>query len=163
MSESGNQDAPQVSRDNPESTMASQGQRTIIGRYLTRLVLPLWILTLVATLICWPLHHDTVPKYMAVIVGILTFLPIVLWFCLVFWRAVWQGFDELEAASRPVPSPEAIHAALQDEWRRPPTVQEVAAVQQVLVNRRNQHLINAGITFGALYLMNDAAHRSTGA
>jgi hypothetical protein len=35
----------------------------------------------------------------------------------------------------------------------------VAAVQQMLTNRRNEALVNAGIGFGALYLFNHNLHR----
>ncbi len=67
--------------------------------------------------------------------------------------------ETFAAASRPVPSPQHIAWQLQQEWGRPPTVEEVAAVQQILVTEKNQALLNTGITLGAVYLMNKNMHR----
>lgn len=58
----------------------------------------------------------------------------------------------------PVPSPQHIAWELQREWNRPPTMEEVAAVQQILINEKNQALLNTGMTLGALYLMNRNVH-----
>jgi hypothetical protein len=64
----------------------------------------------------------------------------------------------LNAAMKPVPNPAEISWGLQQEWGRQPTVQEVAAVQQMLTSERNQSLLNSGITLGALYLMDRNLH-----
>jgi hypothetical protein len=73
-----------------------------------------------------------------------------------------RAYDSAMTAAQPIPSPQEIYAGLANEWGRAPTVQEVAAVQQVLVNQRNQHLINAGMSFGVLYMVHDASRRSRG-
>lgn len=54
-------------------------------------------------------------------------------------------------ANTPVPPPAQIAYRLQSEWGRPPTVQEVAAVQQMLMNEKNAAMVQAGIGIGALY------------
>jgi len=64
----------------------------------------------------------------------------------------------LRIASIPVPSPVDISFQLQAEWGRPATLQEVAAVHQMLTSRRNQALINSGIAIGALYLIDQRNH-----
>jgi hypothetical protein len=61
---------------------------------------------------------------------------------------------EMKVASTPVPSPGEIEAVLEDEWGRPPTIVEVAAVHQMLTSRRNEALLATGLSLGALYLMN---------
>ncbi len=90
--------------------------------------------------------------------GLVLLIPAFLWLPLPLWRAAWRfgaatGRSAV-IASRPLPSPAEIESALVREWGRQPTVQEVAAVQQMLANERNQHLINAGVGLGALYMMN---------
>lgn len=60
---------------------------------------------------------------------------------------------EMRVASAPIPSPAQISAQLQAEWGRPATIEEVAAVHQMLTSRHNQALVNSGIALGALYLM----------
>lgn len=130
--------------------------------FLTRVVPRLWAVAIVVALVCWPLHLQMVSKYTAILVGIITLVPIGIWFIVFVWKAAGWGFDEAMLGAQAIPSPQETSASLQQEWGRPPTVQEVAAVQQILVNQRNQHLTNAGLTFGALYLMHDAAHRMQG-
>jgi hypothetical protein len=69
-----------------------------------------------------------------------------------------DAFAAANVASQPIPSPAEIGWQLSQEWGRPATVQEVAAVQQMLINEKNQALITAGITFGALYMMDRNLH-----
>lgn len=64
----------------------------------------------------------------------------------------------LNTAMRPVPSPAQIAYQLEVEWGRPATVQEVAAVQQMLLNGRNEALLGVGISLGALYLIDHNLH-----
>lgn len=63
---------------------------------------------------------------------------------------VGQAINTLD---RPILSPNEIELALWREWGRQPSVQEVAAVEQMLHNERNQALVTAGMGAGALYLL----------
>lgn len=85
----------------------------------------------------------------------------------VFWVPYWliiihlgiaDGFNSLKVASQPIPSAAEIGWQLTQEWGRPATVQEVAAVQQMLVSEKNQHLLNAGMALGGIYLLHNAAN-----
>lgn len=67
-----------------------------------------------------------------------------------YLRALAQNMHQ---AMRPIPSPPEIAWALQCEWGRSPTVEEVAAVHQMLQSEKNQALLGTGIGLGALYLM----------
>jgi hypothetical protein len=64
----------------------------------------------------------------------------------------------LKIALQPVPSPAQIAYQLELEWGRPATVQEIAAVQQMLLNGMNEALLGVGISLGALYLINHNLH-----
>lgn len=57
-----------------------------------------------------------------------------------------------------VPSPQYIAQELRKEWGREPTVVEVQAVHQMLTSQHNQAMLNAGISLGALYLMDKNLH-----
>lgn len=77
---------------------------------------------------------------------------------MVWWvRIVCRGFDtlvgEVKVATTPVPDPQAIAVALENEWGRPPSVNEVCAVHQMLQSGRNQALVNSVIGLGAAYLI----------
>ena len=74
----------------------------------------------------------------------------ILWCCWRFWLLIWHALDPFFES---VPSPQAIAVRLEEEWDRPPTVVEVAAVQQMLINEHNQRLINGGIALGAIFLL----------
>jgi len=81
-----------------------------------------------------------------------------------FWAAVWAVKfgsalgEEVRVASTPIPSPAQISAQLEAEWGRPATIEEVAAVHQILTSRKNEALLSAGIGLGALYLMDRNIH-----
>jgi len=81
-----------------------------------------------------------------------------------FWAAVWAVKfgsalgEEMRVASTPIPSPAEISAQLEAEWGRPATIEEVAAVHQILTSRKNEALLSAGIGLGALYLMDRNIH-----
>ena len=62
---------------------------------------------------------------------------------------------EMKVASTPVTSPAGIAAVLEEEWGRPPTIVEVAAVHQMLTTRRNEALFATGLSLGGLYLMGE--------
>jgi hypothetical protein len=46
-----------------------------------------------------------------------------------------------------------IVARLEAEWRRPPTVLEVAAVHQMVVAKHNQRQIDGRLVLGAVFLI----------
>jgi len=98
-------------------------------------------------------HHWMAYVGMALIVVLF-----ILWTWSLSWRTggAWAG--EINAARRRVPSPAEIAASLENEWARPATVEEVAAVHQMLTNRKSEALVNAGIGLGALYLMDKHFH-----
>lgn len=81
----------------------------------------------------------------------------------ILWGGVQAGRiagDGIVAATHPVPSPPEIELALWREWHRQPTVEEVAAVHQMLHTERNQKLVAGGITLGALFLMQHTLHNT---
>jgi hypothetical protein len=96
------------------------------------------------------MNIDTVLSVIVVGGLFLVWMPVIL---MAIHRAIGEGFDELNVASTPIPSPAEISWQLENEWGRPATIEEVAAVHQMLTSRKNQALINSGITFGAIYLM----------
>jgi len=84
-------------------------------------------------------------------------VPLVWGYARFFWRLGATIGTEVRVATTPVPSPAQIFFQLQAEWGRPPTVQEVAVVQTMLSNRRNEALISVGIALGAIYLIDRSA------
>jgi hypothetical protein len=70
-----------------------------------------------------------------------------------YWKLGCNALDNVGAITTPIPSSAEISWQLGQEWGRPATVQEVAAVQQMLINRKNQALFHAGISLGAIYLI----------
>lgn len=92
-------------------------------------------------------------------IGIVMILSAAMWWWLrLCGRAGAEIGSELRVASMPVPSPAEIAFQVQAEWGRPATLQEVAAVHQMLTSRRNQALVNSGIALGALYLLERNGH-----
>ena len=78
--------------------------------------------------------------------------------CWAIHKVVSGIFDELTVATTPIPSPSEIALQLEQEWGRPATLHEVAAVHQMLNSRRNEAMLNAGIGLGALYLIHHDLH-----
>ena len=79
--------------------------------------------------------------------------------CCLAWIIVATNWwwHQAVIATTPVPTSAQICAQFQAEYGRPPTLDEVAATQQMLGNQRNEALVNAGIGLGALYVI----HRKT--
>ena len=102
--------------------------------------------------------HQQVSGTLAVIGGCILAAPLLVLWCWVIHKFVSGIFDELTVATTPIPSPGEIAWQLQQEWGRPATLQEVAAVHQMLNNRRNEATVNAGIGLGALYLIHHNLH-----
>jgi hypothetical protein len=87
-------------------------------------------------------------------IGVVMLIAPLVWRYLRFcWQLGATIGNELQLAITPLPTPAQIAFQLQAEWGRTPTVQEVAAVQQLLSNRRNEALISSGVALGALYLI----------
>lgn len=87
-------------------------------------------------------------------------------FCVSFFPWIWWSAwklggalgDNVARAVRPIPHPGEIAGALEQEWGREPTVEEVAAVHQMLNDEHNRALVNSGIGIGALYLFSHNLH-----
>jgi hypothetical protein len=92
-------------------------------------------------------------------VGLGIFLGVIaIWFIYIFVK-LFIAFDrEAKVAFTPVPSPQEIALRLHQEWGRPATIEEVAAVHQILTSQKNQALLATGLTLGALYSANRLAH-----
>lgn len=84
-----------------------------------------------------------------------SFVPWVMWSG---WKLGGALGENINKAATPVPSPAYIAVQLEQEWGREPTVQEVAAVQEMLHRDHNQALVNSGIGLGALYLFERNLH-----
>jgi hypothetical protein len=74
------------------------------------------------------------------------------------WRVFRLFLRALDSIFQPVPSPTQIAIQLQASWGRPPTVVEVAAVRQMLIDEHNQRLINGGLALSAAYLIGHYEH-----
>jgi len=94
--------------------------------------------------------------------GIAAFAIMFIWIPPILALSITSGLflgDQIALAARPLPSPAQIAAQLEAEWGRPPTVEEVAAVHQMLTNQHNQALLNSGIGLGALYMIDKNLHQ----
>jgi hypothetical protein len=83
------------------------------------------------------LNTDTILSVIVVGGLFLVWMPVIL---MAIHRAIGEGFDELRVASTPIPSPAEISWQLGREWGRPATLEEVAAVYQMITSRKNQAL-----------------------
>lgn len=78
-------------------------------------------------------------------------------FCICFF--IWvkvatnSWWRHVVIATTPAPTPAEIYAQLEIEFKRPPTMEEVAAAHQMLRNGRNDALINGGIGLALLALV----------
>lgn len=89
---------------------------------------------------------------LGITIGLLL-LAAMFWWIRLAWRAGGEIGNSIKQASTPIPSPQEIAWSLQNEWGRPPTIQEVQAVHQMLYDEHNAALINSGIGLGAVYLL----------
>lgn len=110
-------------------------------------------------------NTDATPVGVLLILGTLFVwygFPLLFLMLRAYGRHLDQAFRNLrEAESRSYLTPPEIELALYKEWGRP-TVEEVAAVQQMLHQQRNQALLDLGISLGAIYLAGHAAEHLKG-
>jgi hypothetical protein len=66
------------------------------------------------------------------------------------------GGRVIDMAMQPVPSPQQIRLQFIETQGREPTVQEIAALHQMLTSQHNQDMLNAGIVVGGAVLGNRA-------
>ena len=83
---------------------------------------------------------------------------VVPWLIYLYVRINRNFSANMTAAMKLMPSPTEISWQMQGECGHPPTVQEAAAVHQMLTSDDNQALLNTGITLGAVYLMDKNLH-----
>ena len=80
------------------------------------------------------------------------------WGGIIGWRVGRSIMADLTTGTTPVPTPGEIAPTLEVEWGRPATVQEVAAVHQMLMARKHDALLSAGLTLGAVYAIDRSFH-----
>jgi hypothetical protein len=102
--------------------------------------------------------HQHVAGILGGIGGCLLAGPLLILMCWAIHKVIADIFNELTVATTPIPSPHEIARQLEEEWGRPATLTEVAAVHQMLHNRRSEAMLNAGIGLGALYLIHHDLH-----
>ncbi len=129
-------------------------------KYLWRRLIGLWValvlLVGLVALVILPFSKHTAQDVGGVDLAIVIGTIFALAFCIggvIGWRAM----GELQQAAQPVPSPAEISWRLGQEWGRPATLQEVFYVQQMLAHERNEKLLRAGATVGAIYSANQGA------
>lgn len=69
-----------------------------------------------------------------------------------------RWWDQVTLASKRLPTPTEIFLQLEAAYGRPPTIDEVAAVQVMLHNRRTDALVNTGIGLGTFYAIHQNVH-----
>lgn len=97
----------------------------------------------------------TVPDVLGGILFAALCIPFFIW-CIKFGLSA-GGFVGATITYQ-VPSPAEITETLRQQWGRAPSVEEVAAVQQILVNDHNQNLIAAGMLVGSAVLIHHELH-----
>jgi len=110
-----------------------------------------WALVVLAVdLVIWfvlhKLHHSIQAVNLAgeyTIIGLFGLWVLTLTLTYLFFLG--DSFEAGIRGMKPIPTPQEIANQLQAELGRPPTLQEVASVQQILATARNQDLVTAGI------------------
>lgn len=127
-----------------------------------RLVVRVWLVMVViafAVALAQPQQDGTQSELGATLLlgalALLMFPPTIYWACKV-GTSVGQSVGRL---AQPLPTPQDIAVALEEEWGRPPTFEEVGAVHQVILSQRHNDLIGAGIGLGAIYLVDRNLHQ----
>jgi hypothetical protein len=69
-----------------------------------------------------------------------------------FYWYLREGSRAIDRAFKPVPSPQEIHLHFVQTQGREPTVQEVAAIHQMLTSQHNEDLLGAAAMVGGAYL-----------
>jgi hypothetical protein len=75
--------------------------------------------------------------------------------CFFVWviAATNTWWHQVRIAITPLPTPAEIYTHLEIQYGRPPTVEELAAVQQLFCNGRNDAVINGGIGLALLTIL----------
>ncbi len=82
----------------------------------------------------------------------ITFALVAIWIgpVISLWRFVGKLVDPMvEAANQPIHTPEEIVAIVQAHYGYPPTLSDIAAIQQMERGRRNDGLLGLGIVVGS--------------
>jgi hypothetical protein len=75
------------------------------------------------------------------------------------WRFLGRIVDPMvEAANQPIHSPEEIVAIFQAHYGHPPTLPDIAAIQQIERGRRNDGLLGLGIVLGSAIAVQHTLH-----
>jgi hypothetical protein len=74
---------------------------------------------------------------------------------LCYFRAFGQAVNTVMT---PVPHPTEIELALWKQYGRQPTLQEIAAMQQILIAQRNQELLGAAVLIGGAVAIDHTLH-----
>ena len=69
--------------------------------------------------------------------------------CFFYIRALLRSIDQ---AMKPIPTPQQIAVDFQSTYGRPPTWEEVNAIQQILTRQRNEAAFGAAALIGGLWL-----------
>jgi hypothetical protein len=80
-----------------------------------------------------------------------------IWFLRCGWSAAHYFNQQLTVAATPVMSPQEINQRFINDQGREPTIEEVAAIQQMLRNEHNDALVRSGIGIGALLFIGRSA------
>jgi hypothetical protein len=91
------------------------------------------------------------------VISLLVLLFLLFVVCLV-GQIHWTG-KQIDLAFVPVPSPAEISWQIQQETGQAPSIQDVAAVHQMLQSESNQAKINAGIGVASIALVWKTLHR----
>jgi hypothetical protein len=141
----------------PKSRMSTKSRRNLIR---------IWLGTVVGLLVLAVITdragpHSTSSVYVVNVAArdeaaaalALLLIPIFVMVCVWTWKLGGWAMSEALVAGQPIPTPQEISVQLETEWGRPATVQEVAAVHQMLATRKTEALINAGVGLGSIYLV----------
>lgn len=140
-----------------EHLAVPQKTRRSLFRKWMRLCLLSVPLTLIMFLVTYPVHKVPVHKVSNVLAWAFMgsmFLVVFSGFLWIMWGFVKVMLQSMDIAFNEIPTPSEIGWQLSQDWGRPATVEEVAAVHSMLTSEHNQALLSTGIGFAGLYAMN---------